>query len=118
MRLYWASFKSNMNKPPKGENVMLNVVSFFEYEALAVPDTMKVEELMELIEKKLELTHEMVLAASEKLLKQGYTIVSGLKSLTKEGWDKLELPLAIEEELKNQITPSGILVIIPLSNSL
>jgi len=76
-------------------------------ETPVVPDTMKVEELMEIIEKKLELTHDMVLVATEKLQKQGYNIVSGLKTLNKEGWDKLELPLAVEEEIKNQVTSSA-----------
>lgn len=73
-------------------------------EAAILPDTMKVEEVMEIIEKKLELNHEMVLSAVDKLQKNGYTIVSGLKALTKEGWEKLDLPLAIEEEIKNQTT--------------
>jgi len=72
--------------------------------ANTLPDSMKVEEVMELIEKRLELSHDMVVAATEKLQKQGYTIVSGLKTLTKEGWDRLDLPLAIEEEIKNQTT--------------
>jgi len=73
-------------------------------ESVALPDTMKVEEVIESVEKKLELGHEMALAALEKLQKGGYTVVSGLKAITKEGWEKLDLPIAIEEELKNQLT--------------
>jgi len=42
----------------------------------------------------------------KKLHKQGFIIVSGLKSLKKESWEKLSLPLAIEEELKNQLAQS------------
>jgi len=73
-------------------------------EAFAIPDNTKIEDLMDAIEKRLELSHDMVATATEKLQKQGYLIVSGLKSLTKDGWDKLDLPLAIEEEIKNQTT--------------
>lgn len=71
-----------------------------------VPDGTKIEDLLETIEKKLELPHEMTLAAIDKLHKQGFTIVQGLKSLNKDGWEKLELPLAMEEEIRNQITVS------------
>jgi len=73
----------------------------------ALPDTTKTEELMEAIEKKLELNHDMAALATEKLQKQGYKDVLSLKGITKEGWDKLDLPLAIEEEIKNQITTSA-----------
>jgi len=76
-------------------------------ESLTVPDNMKIEDLLEIIEKKLELNHDMVLSAIEKLTKQGYLVVSALKNLSKEGWDKLDLPLAIEEEIKNQTTATA-----------
>lgn len=67
------------------------------------PDNIKTEDLINNIEKKLEIPREMCQSALEKLHKQGFIIVSVLKTLTKEGWMRLELPLAIEEELKNQI---------------
>jgi len=72
----------------------------------ALPDTTKTEELMDVIEKKLELNHDMALLATDKLQKQGYKDILALKGITKEGWDKLDLPLAIEEEIKNQTTTS------------
>jgi len=36
-------------------------------------------------------------------LKQGFVIICGLRTLKKEGWEKLNLPLAIAEEMKNQL---------------
>jgi len=68
-----------------------------------MPDSTKTEELMDGIEKRLEIPHEMCQAALDKLHKQGFVLVAGLKTLTKELWMRLGLPLAIEEELKNQI---------------
>jgi len=68
-----------------------------------IPDTMKTEELMDIIEKRLELNHEMAISAVDKLQKQGYKDVLSLKGITKEIWDKIDLPLAIEEEIKNSI---------------
>jgi len=88
-----------------------SLLAFFQEQhmdpnANALPDNMKIVELMGNIEKKLELAHEIIQSAVEKLHKQGFIIVSGLKTLKKEGWEKLELPLAIEEELKSQIASS------------
>jgi len=71
-----------------------------------LPDQMKTDDLIDAIEKKLELSHEMCQIALEKLHKHGFVIVSVLKGLKKEGWEKLDLPLAIEEELKAQINMS------------
>jgi len=71
-----------------------------------LPDNLKTEDLIESIVKKLELSREMCSTAIDKLHKHGYVIVSGLKTLKKEGWEKLDLPLAIEEELKTQIVNS------------
>jgi len=75
-------------------------------EVVNLPDGMKTVDLIVTIIKKLELAQEMGDMAIEKLHKQGFIIASGLKSLKKEGWEKLALPLAIEEELRNQITQS------------
>jgi len=75
-------------------------------EVVALPDSMKTAELIEAIEKKLEIGHDICQGALEKLHKQGFMIVSGLKTLKKEGWEKLELPLGIEEEIKTQIAQS------------
>jgi hypothetical protein len=68
---------------------------------LALPETHKVEDLMDSIQKKLEIPHEMAAASLDKLLKNGFSTVGTLKGLNREGWEKLELPLAIEEEFKN-----------------
>jgi len=75
-------------------------------EATHLPDNMKIVELVGTVEKKLEIDHLIAEEAVEKLHKQGFFIVAGLKSLRKEGWEKLNLPSAIEEELKNQINQS------------
>lgn len=71
-----------------------------------LPDQMKTDELIDMIEKKLELPRDMCQNALDRLHKHGFVIVSVLKGLKKEGWEKLDLPLAIEEELKNQINMS------------
>jgi hypothetical protein len=78
-----------------------------EVKESAIPDNHKTEELMEAIEKKLELPHDMCQQALEKLHKNGYIIVAGLKTLKKDGWERLDIPLAIEEELKNQLHAKG-----------
>jgi len=89
-------FFQEQHMDPNGENK----------EAVHLPDNMKSSELISSIEKKLELDHEMCQTAVDKLHKQGFVIVSGLKTLKKEGWEKLDLPMAIEEELKTQIAQS------------
>jgi len=75
-------------------------------EVVHLPDNMKTADLITNIVKKLELAQEMGDQAIEKLHKQGFIIVSGLKTLKKEGWEKLSLQMAIEEELKSQIAQS------------
>jgi len=75
-------------------------------EATHLPDNLKIVELVGTVEKKLEIDHQIAEEAVEKLHKQGFFIVAGLKTLRKEGWEKLNLPAAIEEELKNQINSS------------
>jgi len=69
----------------------------------ALPDHTKVEDLMDQIQRKLEIPPEMCAAALDKLYKEGFLIVRPLKNLTKEAWMRIDLPLAIEEELKNLI---------------
>jgi hypothetical protein len=59
----------------------------------------------------------MCQAAIETLHKQGYVIAAGLKTLKKDGWARLGLPLAIEEELKTQIMSKVYYSQVPLNNS-
>eukprot|EP01114_Cavostelium_apophysatum_P016509 TRINITY_DN470_c1_g1_i1.p1 TRINITY_DN470_c1_g1~~TRINITY_DN470_c1_g1_i1.p1 ORF type:complete len:453 (-),score=88.95 TRINITY_DN470_c1_g1_i1:580-1938(-) len=75
---------------------------------LTIPDNLKTEELIDSVEKKLELSHEMCALAIDRLHKQGFVIVAGLRTLKKEGWERLDLPLAIEEELKTQLAMRGV----------
>jgi len=70
---------------------------------VTLPDNTKTEELMDNIEKRLEIPHEIIQFSLDKLHKHGFVIVAALKALTRESWIRLELPLAIEEELKNQL---------------
>ncbi|PRP79128.1 hypothetical protein PROFUN_11684 [Planoprotostelium fungivorum] len=70
---------------------------------LSLPDTFKTEELMNLLEKKLALDHDMCVSALSKLHSQGFNILGPLRALSKEAWLRLELPLALEEEIKSQI---------------
>jgi hypothetical protein len=49
----------------------------------------------------------MCTTAIDTLHKQGFVIAAGLKTLKKDGWARLGLPLAIEEELKTQIMSKG-----------
>jgi hypothetical protein len=58
---------------------------------------------MDQIERKLEIPHDMIIASLDKLYKEGFLIVRPLKTLTKEAWARIDLPLAIEEELKNLV---------------
>jgi len=69
----------------------------------SLPDNTKIEDVLETVQKRLELPLEMIHSATEKLHSQGFVIVAGLKSLKRNGWEKLDLPLAIEDELKTQI---------------
>jgi len=73
-------------------------------EKVVLPDNLKIEEFLDTIEKKLEIPHDH--NSLDRLHKQGFMIVYGLKNLKKEGWEKLGLPPAIEEEMKNLINGS------------
>eukprot|EP01118_Nematostelium_gracile_P011645 TRINITY_DN4165_c0_g1_i1.p1 TRINITY_DN4165_c0_g1~~TRINITY_DN4165_c0_g1_i1.p1 ORF type:complete len:178 (+),score=59.53 TRINITY_DN4165_c0_g1_i1:64-597(+) len=64
---------------------------------------MKTADWIESIEKKLELSHDTAQAALDKLHKHGFVNISVLKNLKKEGWERLDLPANIEEEMKTQI---------------
>lgn len=72
--------------------------------AFPLPDLMKVEELMEHIEKKLQLPHAMVTKTVEKLHGNAFFTLGSLRSLKREGWTRLGLPLALEEEVKSQLS--------------
>ena len=65
---------------------------------------MKLEDLLDTIEKKLELNHDMIEVVLDKLRKEGSVTVGALRALKKESWDKLNLPLAVEEEIKSQVS--------------
>ncbi len=77
---------------------------------------MKTDELMEQLQKKLEVPPEMCQEALQKLHKQGFFVVAGLKTMKKEAWERLALPLAIEEELKNTIAVRGTPITIATAN--
>lgn len=93
---------SHMDHLESKEGETVSIISLMY--AVPLPDNLKVADLIDSIQKKLELPVEMCAAALEKLHKNGYVIISGLKTLKKEGWERLELPLALEEELKQQIS--------------
>lgn len=59
----------------------------------------------------------MCQAAVETLHKQGFVIAAGLKTLKKDGWARLGLPLAIEEELKTQIMSKVYYSQVPINNT-
>jgi hypothetical protein len=68
-----------------------------------VADQTKVEELIFQVQKKLEVPQDMCEEAINKLRAQGYFIAAGLKCTTEDGWRRLELPLAIEMELRRSV---------------
>jgi len=77
----------------------------------AVPDNTRTEELMDAVEKKLQVPHELCAAALDLLHKHGFFIAAGLKTLSKEAWERLNLlglPLAIVEELKIQLSTKAL----------
>jgi hypothetical protein len=65
-----------------------------------VADQTKVEELISQVQNKLQVPQDMCDEALKKLHAQGYFIAAGLKCTTEDGWRRLELPLAIEMELR------------------
>eukprot|EP01119_Soliformovum_irregulare_P007649 TRINITY_DN2009_c0_g1_i2.p1 TRINITY_DN2009_c0_g1~~TRINITY_DN2009_c0_g1_i2.p1 ORF type:complete len:439 (+),score=139.87 TRINITY_DN2009_c0_g1_i2:109-1425(+) len=75
-----------------------------EHYPYLLQDTMKTEELMETIERRLELNHEMTKQANDKLIEAGYVNVGNLRAIKREDFAKLGLPIAVEEEIKTQIT--------------
>jgi len=77
-----------------------------ENEEKGLQDSIKTEDLIKSIETRLEIPHDLCQQAMEKLHKQGFMIVYGLKNLKKEGWERLGLPMAIEQELKSLIGAS------------
>eukprot|EP01117_Protostelium_nocturnum_P013124 TRINITY_DN4878_c0_g2_i1.p1 TRINITY_DN4878_c0_g2~~TRINITY_DN4878_c0_g2_i1.p1 ORF type:complete len:327 (-),score=65.18 TRINITY_DN4878_c0_g2_i1:46-1026(-) len=72
-------------------------------DSIALPDSMRIEELLEQIEKKLHLPHEMITNTLQKMTLEGFIIIGTLRSLKREGWSRLNLPIALEEELKTQL---------------
>src|SRR4051812_42522848 len=74
--------------------------------AIHLPDNMKTSEFIESIQKKLELPTDICQTALDKLHKNGFYIVAGLKTLRKDGWERLDLPDQLEGEMKSQIASS------------
>lgn len=74
-------------------------------EQFQYPDTTKTKELLDNLQKKLELPLEMCNSALEKLHNNGYFTLLGLRSLKPENWVRLDLPMAIEDELRKISAP-------------
>jgi len=70
---------------------------------VVIADNMKIEEFVDQVCRKLEIPSEMAQITAQKLKDHGFQITAGLKNLKKESWEKIDLPLAIEEEMKSQI---------------
>eukprot|EP01119_Soliformovum_irregulare_P001299 TRINITY_DN11025_c0_g1_i1.p1 TRINITY_DN11025_c0_g1~~TRINITY_DN11025_c0_g1_i1.p1 ORF type:complete len:427 (-),score=125.06 TRINITY_DN11025_c0_g1_i1:82-1362(-) len=68
------------------------------------PDAMKVEDLVKSIEARTNLDHEMCEQAIDKLHKNGFIVVGSLRNMRKETYERLALPLTLEDEIKSQMS--------------
>jgi len=73
---------------------------------VSLPDSVKIEEVFDAVIRKIDLAKEVVDEGMEKLQKSGYFVIGSLKNLRKDAWERLSLPRAVEDELRQLISSS------------
>lgn len=66
-----------------------------------ISDNSKTCDILELIQKKLMIPEELITKSQQILLREGFFILLSLRNLKHQMWERLNLPLVIEAELKS-----------------